>query len=94
MWEGAWLTGGSWQTLSSYDVDSTKTVDYLLSLPTCSGRLGATGMCLGGHLALRASVSSPKPRRAAPSSTALLRLLALNATAWLTRNAAASWTAG
>ncbi|KLU81003.1 dienelactone hydrolase [Magnaporthiopsis poae ATCC 64411] len=51
--------GNQWKvekTLESYDEDSRKTVDYLLSLPTCSGRIGATGMCLGGHLALRASL--------------------------------------
>ncbi|KAL8282579.1 hypothetical protein RB600_005833 [Gaeumannomyces tritici] len=54
--------GNQWKvekTLESYDEDSRRTVDYLLSLPTCSGRIGATGMCLGGHLALRASVSPP-----------------------------------
>jgi carboxymethylenebutenolidase len=45
------------QTLESYDEDSRKTVDYLLTLPTCAGRIGSTGMCLGGHLALRATVS-------------------------------------
>ncbi|TLD25097.1 hypothetical protein PspLS_05743 [Pyricularia sp. CBS 133598] len=44
------------QTLESYDEDSHKSVDYLLSLPTCTGLIGATGMCLGGHLALRASL--------------------------------------
>ncbi|KAK3303966.1 Alpha/Beta hydrolase protein [Chaetomium strumarium] len=51
--------GNEWKitkTLESYDEDSYKTVDYLLSLPTCTGRIGATGMCLGGHLALRASL--------------------------------------
>ncbi|KAI1405525.1 dienelactone hydrolase [Hypoxylon fuscum] len=51
--------GNEWKvkkTLQSYDEDSYKTVDYLLSLPTCSGRIGSTGMCLGGHLALRASL--------------------------------------
>ncbi|KAL8365276.1 hypothetical protein RB595_004198 [Gaeumannomyces hyphopodioides] len=51
--------GNQWKvekTLESYDEDSRKTVDYLLSLSTCSGRIGATGMCLGGHLALRASL--------------------------------------
>ncbi|KAI1109476.1 dienelactone hydrolase [Nemania sp. NC0429] len=51
--------GNEWKitkTLQSYDVDSSKTVDYLLSLPTCSGLIGTTGMCLGGHLALRASL--------------------------------------
>lgn len=51
--------GNEWKvtkTLESYDADSYNTVDYLLSLPTCTGRIGTTGMCLGGHLALRASL--------------------------------------
>lgn len=53
--------GNEWKikkTLESYDADSYKTVDYLLSLPTCTGLIGATGMCLGGHLALRASLDA------------------------------------
>lgn len=54
------------QTLNSYDEDSTRSVDYLLSLPTCTGRIGATGMCLGGHLALRASVCLPFPSPPTP----------------------------
>lgn len=58
------------QTLESYDADSYKTVDYLLSLPTCTGLIGATGMCLGGHLALRAAVSCLLSRdRTSPSPT-------------------------
>ncbi|KAF5137617.1 putative carboxymethylenebutenolidase [Metarhizium anisopliae] len=44
------------QTLESYDADSHATVDYLLSLPTCTGLIGSTGMCLGGHLAVRAAL--------------------------------------
>lgn len=51
--------GNAWKvkkTLESYDQDSYRTVDYLLSLPTCTGLIGATGMCLGGHLALRAAL--------------------------------------
>ncbi|KAI1499809.1 dienelactone hydrolase [Biscogniauxia marginata] len=44
------------KTLQSYDEDSSKAVDYLLSLPTCTGLIGTTGMCLGGHLSLRASL--------------------------------------
>ncbi|KAI0479030.1 dienelactone hydrolase [Xylariaceae sp. FL0804] len=51
--------GNEWKaakTLPSYDEDSRRAVDHLLSLPTCSGRVGSTGMCLGGHLALRASL--------------------------------------
>ncbi|KAK7429270.1 hypothetical protein QQZ08_004280 [Neonectria magnoliae] len=44
------------KTLESYDADSHATVDYLLTLPTCTGLIGATGMCLGGHLAVRAAL--------------------------------------
>ncbi|KAL5594075.1 hypothetical protein BROUX41_001122 [Berkeleyomyces rouxiae] len=53
--------GNAWKiakTLASYDADVMSTVDHLLSLPTCSGRIGATGMCLGGHLALRACLDT------------------------------------
>ncbi|KOS22617.1 putative carboxymethylenebutenolidase [Escovopsis weberi] len=53
------------KTLESYDADSAKTVDYLLSLPTCTGLIGSTGMCLGGHLAVRAALD---PRIAATVS--------------------------
>jgi dienelactone hydrolase len=42
--------------ISAYDEDATLTIDHLLSMPTCTGRIGATGMCLGGHLAYRAAL--------------------------------------
>lgn len=51
--------GNDWKvekTLASYDEDSRRTVDVLLSLPTCTGLIGSTGMCLGGHLATRAAL--------------------------------------
>ncbi|KAF2436382.1 alpha/beta-hydrolase [Tothia fuscella] len=51
--------GNDWKVakkLSAYDEDATLTIDHLLSLPTCTGRIGATGMCLGGHLAYRAAL--------------------------------------
>ncbi|PHH66673.1 hypothetical protein CDD81_6510 [Ophiocordyceps australis] len=44
------------KTLESYDADSHATVDLLLSLDTCTGLIGSTGMCLGGHLAVRAAL--------------------------------------
>lgn len=44
------------KTVASYDEDNKLTVDYLTSLKTCTGRIGATGMCLGGHLAYRAAL--------------------------------------
>ncbi|KAJ3234749.1 hypothetical protein HDU78_005684 [Chytriomyces hyalinus] len=39
--------------LHAYDEDAKLTLDYLQNHPNCNGRLGATGMCLGGHLAFR-----------------------------------------
>jgi len=44
------------KTLAGYDEDATLSIDLLLSLPTCTGRIGATGMCLGGHLAYRCAL--------------------------------------
>lgn len=44
--------------MGAYDEDATLTVDYLLSLSTCNGRIGATGMCLGGHLAFRCALDA------------------------------------
>lgn len=42
--------------LRLYDEDNALAVEYLLQLPTCTGKIGATGMCLGGHLAFRAAL--------------------------------------
>ncbi|ODV91271.1 hypothetical protein CANCADRAFT_122058 [Tortispora caseinolytica NRRL Y-17796] len=44
--------------LGSYDADAAATIDLLQSLPTCTGKIGSTGMCLGGHLALRAGLDT------------------------------------
>ncbi|KYK61281.1 dienelactone hydrolase family protein [Drechmeria coniospora] len=46
------------KTLASYDADARATIDHLLSLQTCTGRVGTTGMCLGGHLAVRAALDT------------------------------------
>lgn len=51
--------GNDWKiekTVAAYDEDATLSVDHLLSLPTCNGRIGTTGMCLGGHLAYRCAL--------------------------------------
>ncbi|OCH96457.1 dienelactone hydrolase [Obba rivulosa] len=37
--------------LAAYDEDAKLSVDLLSSLENCNGRIAATGMCLGGHLA-------------------------------------------
>ncbi|KAI8895300.1 Alpha/Beta hydrolase protein [Globomyces pollinis-pini] len=41
--------------LHSYDNDVTSILNYLTTHPNCTGQFGATGMCLGGHLAFRAA---------------------------------------
>lgn len=45
-----------YQKVSAYDEDATLSIDALLALTTCNGRVGATGMCLGGHLAYRCAL--------------------------------------
>lgn len=41
--------------VEAYDEDATLAVDLLIAHPNCNGRIAATGMCLGGHLAFRAT---------------------------------------
>ncbi|KAH0347480.1 alpha/beta-hydrolase, partial [Aureobasidium melanogenum] len=51
--------GNDWKVakkLAAYDEDAELSVSLLLSLETCNGRIGATGMCLGGHLAYRCAL--------------------------------------
>jgi carboxymethylenebutenolidase len=43
--------------LSSYDADARAALDHLKSRPDCTGRLGAMGICIGGHLAFRAAMN-------------------------------------
>jgi carboxymethylenebutenolidase len=40
--------------LASYDADVEAAVTFLLGHERCNGRIGAYGVCLGGHLAIRA----------------------------------------
>ena len=44
--------------LSSYDADARAVLDHLKSRDDCTGRLGALGICLGGHLAFRAAMNN------------------------------------
>ncbi|KAI0348052.1 dienelactone hydrolase [Trametopsis cervina] len=41
--------------VAAFDEDTKLAIDLLTSLPNCNGRIAATGMCLGGHLAFRAA---------------------------------------
>ncbi len=53
-------TGNAHKTtkeLRAYDSDARAALDYLESLASCTGRLGAMGICIGGHLAFRAAMN-------------------------------------
>jgi carboxymethylenebutenolidase len=43
--------------LASYDADARAVLDYLKTHPACTGRLGAMGICIGGHLSFRAAMN-------------------------------------
>jgi carboxymethylenebutenolidase len=43
--------------ISAYDSDARAVLAHLASLPYCTGRLGAMGVCIGGHLAFRAALN-------------------------------------
>ncbi len=43
--------------LSAYDSDARAGLDYLKSHPNCTGKLGAMGICIGGHLSFRAAMN-------------------------------------
>ena len=43
--------------VASYDADARAALDYLKAHPACTGKLGAMGVCLGGHLAFRAAMN-------------------------------------
>ena len=51
--------GNEWKVkkkVAAYDEDAELSVTVLLGLKTCNGKIGATGMCLGGHLAYRCAL--------------------------------------
>ncbi|WP_372871405.1 dienelactone hydrolase family protein [Shewanella sp.] len=43
--------------LESHDSDTVAMVDFARSQPWCRGKVGAMGVCIGGHLAYRAAVN-------------------------------------
>lgn len=48
------------KSLDAYDEDATLSIDYLVGLKNCTGRVATTGMCLGGHLVRLLLVISPR----------------------------------
>lgn len=45
--------------MSSFDDDATALVKFLGEHEACTGKIGALGICLGGHLSFRACVTEP-----------------------------------
>ena len=45
--------------LRGLDGDSRAALDYLKAHPACTGKLGALGICIGGHLSFRAAAKNP-----------------------------------
>jgi len=43
-------------SIAEFDQDARAVIDALLAHPKCNGRVGAVGICLGGHLAFRAAL--------------------------------------
>jgi carboxymethylenebutenolidase len=41
--------------VGGYDADTRVILDHLKTRPDCTGKLGAMGICMGGHLAFRAA---------------------------------------
>ena len=44
--------------VAAYDSDAQAAIAYLLSRPDCTGKIGAMGICMGGHLAFRAAMNA------------------------------------
>lgn len=42
--------------VQGYDTDNVAMIEYVKKQPWCSGRIGAMGFCIGGHLAFRAAL--------------------------------------
>lgn len=44
--------------LESHDSDTQAMVEYVRNQPFCTGKVGAMGVCIGGHLAFRAALNA------------------------------------
>lgn len=52
-------------TVEQYDEDSRAALDFLNKHPSCTGKLGTAGFCIGGHLCLRAAMMNDNVRAVA-----------------------------
>ena len=72
-------------TLTAFDDDARAVLAALASHPECNGRVGAFGICLGGHLAFRAALQPRclRPRASIrPTCTAARSVPAAGPTRW------------
>jgi carboxymethylenebutenolidase len=46
------------KTIDAYDGDARAIIQHLQSRSDCTGRIGAMGVCIGGHLAFRTAMNS------------------------------------
>ena len=53
---------------AQYDADAKAALDFLVAHPACTGQVATMGVCLGGHLALRAALD-PRVACSPPAST-------------------------
>jgi carboxymethylenebutenolidase len=44
------------KSIAAYDADARAVLEFLRTHEACTGRLGALGICIGGHLAFRAAM--------------------------------------
>src|SRR5271170_2567193 len=44
--------------VAAYDSDARAVLNHLAARPDCTGKLGAMGICIGGHLAFRAAMNA------------------------------------
>ena len=51
---------GNWckvnKPLAAYDADTRAAIGFLKAHPSCTGRLGSMGICIGGHLSYRCAM--------------------------------------
>jgi carboxymethylenebutenolidase len=50
------LANAAATSAAEFDADARAVLAYLAAHPRCSGRVGAMGVCIGGHLAFRAAL--------------------------------------
>ncbi|MEO8352695.1 MAG: dienelactone hydrolase family protein [Chthoniobacteraceae bacterium] len=60
-YDSAGADRGNWckinKPLAAYDDDARAAIEFLSTHPNCTGKLGAVGICIGGHLSFRCAMN-------------------------------------